>query len=250
MKNDRLTTMEQYIISHEKVTIQQLQERFGISINTLRSDLDILEKRGTVAKIYGGAVAQNIATLTSMPRRFEQNMQIKRRIGELAAGMIPDNATVYIDSGSTTTNIIPYLGARAGLTLVTNSLPAINEATRLGNVNIVTLGGIYNASVGAFVGVSVFEALRNLSVNIAVMAATGVSVKNGLSNTTYFEAEIKRLVTMNCQKIVLMADHTKFGHDAMISYCPLSKVSTVVTDTAPSAEFLDFFESSGIRIIY
>ena len=241
--------MEQYIISHEKVTIAQLQERFGISINTLRSDLDVLEKRGTVSKIYGGAVAQTIASLTSMPKRFEQNMPIKRRIGELAASLIPDNATVYIDSGSTTTNIIPYLGARKGLTIVTNSLPAINEATRLGNLNIVTLGGIYNASVGAFVGISVFDALRSLSVNIAVMAATGVSIKSGLSNTTYFEAEIKRLVTANSREIILLADHTKFDHEAMISYCPLSKVSTVITDAAPSQDFLDYFESNGIRLI-
>ncbi len=80
------------------------------------------------------------------------------------------------------------------------------------------------------------------------MAARGVSIKHGLSNTTYFEAEIKRLVTSNCENIILVADRSKFGVEAMITYCPLERISTVVTDARPREEYLEFFDKHGIRL--
>lgn len=250
MRNARLNAMEQYILQNEEVTIQELQEHFDVSVNTLRRDLDELEARGHVAKKYGGATASTPPSLTPMPKRFQMNVQWKRMIGELAAGVIPDGATVFIDSGSTTYNIIRSLGQKRGLTLVTHSLVALNEASLLKEVNTISLGGIYNASLGAFVGLSAFEAIKTLSVKIAVMAATGVSIKHGLSNTTYFEAEIKRAVTSQCDKIVLMADHTKFGKDALITYCPLERVSTVVTDVEPSQEYKAFFQKHHIQLLF
>ena len=82
------------------------------------------------------------------------------------------------------------------------------------------------------------------------MAATGVSIKRGLTNTTFFEAEIKRVITSNCEKIVLMADHTKFDRDAMISYCPLERVATVVTDREPAPKYMEFFKKHGIGVLY
>lgn len=250
MKTARLDAMEQYILQNEQVTIAELQAHFDVSINTLRRDLDELEARGHVTKIYGGAAARTQASLISMPNRFQMSVPGKRRIGELAASVIPDGTTVFIDSGSTTYNVIRHLGAKRGLTLVSHSLIAVNEASRLKEINTISLGGIYNASLGAFVGISSLDSIRTLSVRVALMAATGVSIKRGLTNTTFFEAEIKRVITSNCEKIVLMADHTKFDRDAMISYCPLERVATVVTDREPAPKYMEFFKKHGIGVLY
>lgn len=250
MKAARLDAMEQYILQNGQVSIQQLLRHFDISINTLRRDLDALEARGHISKIYGGAAAQTLNTFTPMPERFRRNVPAKRRIGELAAALIPEDTTVFIDSGSTVPHIVRFLDGRRGLTIVSHSLPVLNEASRLREVNTISLGGIYNASVGAFVGISAYEAIRSLSIKIAVMAATGVSLRHGLSNTTYFEADIKRIVTSNCEKIVLLADHTKFDVEALLTYCPLEHVNAVVTDLRPSSEYVDFFADHGIRLLY
>lgn len=249
MKDARLNAMEQYILQNEEVTIQELINHFGVSINTLRRDLDELEARGHVTKKYGGAAASTPPSLTPMPRRFQMHVQSKRAIGECAASVIPDGATVFIDSGSTTYNIVRCLDQKRGLTLVTHSLVALNEASALKEVNTISLGGIYNASLGAFVGFSALETVKTLSVKIAVMAATGVSIRHGLSNTTYFEAEIKRAVTARAEKIVLLADRTKFGKEALITYCPLERVSAVVTDVPPPAEYAQFFREKGIALL-
>lgn len=249
MKAARLDAMEQYILQNGQVSIEQLQERFGISINTLRRDLTELEQRGHVGKIYGGVTARSPASLLTMPQRFQINLPAKQRIGELAATVIPDNATVYIDSGSTTRNVVQYLGGRRSLTLISHSMAVLNAATALKEITLISPGGIYNASIGAFVGLSTLETIRSLRVQIAVMAATGVTIEHGLSNTTYFEAEVKRVVAANCQRIVLMADHTKFGRDALISYCPLERVNTVVTDRPLAPQYMDFCQDHHIQVL-
>ena len=177
------------------------------------------------------------------------NLAEKSVIGQLAAAAIPNNATIYIDSGSTTKNIVRYLGSHSGLTIVSHSLVVLNEATNLQEVNLISPGGIYNAAIGAFVGMSVLDTIRNMSVQVAVMAATGISIDRGLTNNTYFEAEIKRAVTANCERIVLLADHTKFNHNALITYCPLEKVSTVVTDVTPSPRYMRFFQQHNIEVL-
>ena len=238
MRAARLDAMEQYILQNGQVSISHLQKRFGISINTLRRDLNELEKRGHVSKIYGGVASLTLSSLLTMPERFQLNLTEKRTIGELAASIIPDNATVFIDSGSTTKNVVRYLGHHKGLTIVSHSLVVLNEATSLQEVNLISPGGIYNPSIGAFVGLSVLDTIRKLSVQVAVMAATGVSVDHGLTNTTYFEC------------IVLLADHTKFNHNALISYCPLEKVSTVVTDVKPPSQYMNFFRKHDIQVLY
>ena len=171
--------MEQYILQNGQVSIDQLLERFGISINTLRRDLTELEQRGHVGKIYGGVIARSPASLLTMPQRFQINLTAKRRIGELAAQVIPDNATVYIDSGSTTCNVVQYLSGRRGLSLVSHSIAVLNAAAALKEISLISPGGIYNASIGAFVGLSTLETIRSLRVQIAVMAATGVTIEHG-----------------------------------------------------------------------
>lgn len=222
MKAARLDAMEQYILQNGQVSIEQLQERFGISINTLRRDLTELEQRGHVGKIYGGVTARSPASLLTMPQRFQINLPAKQRIGELAATVIPDNATVYIDSGSTTRNVVQYLGGPPEPHLDFPQHGGAQRRHRPQRNHPDLPGGIYNASIGAFVGLSTLETIRSLTVQIAVMAATGVTIEHGLSNTTYFEAEVKRVVAANCQRIVLMADHTKFGRDASSATAPWS----------------------------
>ena len=248
MKAARLDEMEQYILQNERASIQELIKRFGISINTLRRDLDELEARGHITKYYGGAEARALTALTPVPERFHKNARAKRLIGELASAEVPPDSTVFVDSGSTASNVVHGLEGRGRFTILSHSLSVLSESARLKEVNTISPGGIYNAAIGAFVGLSTYEAIRSMSVQVAVMAATGVSIKHGLSNTTYFEAEIKRLVTSNCEKIILVADHSKFGVEAMVTYCPLERVSTVVTDARPREEYLEFFDKHSIRL--
>lgn len=242
--------MEQYILLNGSVTIDRLLKQFDVSINTLRRDLSMLEDRGHIEKMYGGACARTPPALLSSPERFTKNIAGKQRIGKLAQTLIENDSTVYIDSGSTVPNVIKYLSDRTNLTLITHSLVAINEISRIPSINLISIGGIYNNTLGAFVGMNTLKMLAPMSINTALIAASGVSIKRGLTNNTYFEAEIKRQVVECSSRVILMADRTKFSIEALISYCPLSKLSHVVTDAKPPRDFTEFFDSHSVKVLY
>jgi len=242
--------MEQYIIRRDTVTLTELMDHFNVSMNTVRRDLDALERRGFVAKVYGGAVACKREELVPSLVRSELNIDAKQKIGELASTIMEDNTTIYLDSGSTTPKVLPHLENRKGISLLTTSLPAMVAASNLKGISLISFGGVFNQSTSSFVGQSTLNIIDTLTIHTAFMAATGVSIENGMSNTTYFEAEIKRAICNNSRHIVLLADHTKFGRDALISYCSLEKISVVVTDREPNAEFMQFFRSRGIKVLF
>ncbi len=250
MRAFRLSSMEQYIIRRGTVTLTELMNHFNVSMNTVRRDLDMLEDRGFVAKVYGGAAACKREELVPSLVRSELNIEAKKRIGELASTILEDNSTIYLDSGSTTPKVLPYLDNHKGISLLTGSLPAMVAASSLKEISLISFGGVFNQSTSSFVGQSILNIIDTLAIHTAFMAATGVSIQNGMSNTTYFEAEIKRAICNNSRHIVLLADHTKFGRDALISYCSLEKVNVVVTDREPNAEFMQFFHSRGTEVLF
>lgn len=251
MRIDRLNNMERYIIERDSVTLEDLATHFKISINTVRRDINNLVKRGNVVKVYGGVhVAQQTSNLVSIPIREQLNYAEKLRIGQLAASLAPDNATFFLDSGSTTIHLVHHLSEHKKVTLITHSLPVMTSAATYPNLNLIMLGGIYNHSTASMFGFSVIEELQKFSVDIAFMAATGISFSSGLANNTYMEAEIKRQVVSNSSKIILLADHTKFNHNALISFCGLERLSAVVTDCAPPDEYIEYFQKHNITLLF
>lgn len=250
MKISRLNSIEQYVISNETVSIDELCEVFSVSKNTIRRDLNELEARGHITKVYGGVTAVQSRDIVPMPVRSNLNPANKTLIGKLAAGEVSDGDTIFIDSGSTAVCLLKYLTGKKKITIITHSLNAMMEASKYDNLNIISLGGIYNASTGSFVGVSTLENISELKINKAFMAATGVSIETGMTNTTFLEAEIKRGVVARSSKIILMADSSKINHEAFISFCHLDAISAFVTDAQPPAEYMDFFHAHNVKVLY
>lgn len=249
MRLDRLDSMEQYILANGTASLETLMQTFHISINTVRRDIAELEKRGAITRVYGGVAAVQRKTPIPIPVRAELNSAAKEQIGRRAAQLVQDNQTVYIDSGSTTVCMIKHLQNKNGVTLVTHSLNALCEAAKYHNLNVIALGGMFNWMTGSYVGASTARSISDMNFDIAFMAATGVSMQSGLSNSTYLEAEIKRCVPPCSKEVVLLADASKFDHAALITFCALTDLSTIVTNTHPDAAYLEFFAEHNIRLL-
>ena len=249
MRVDRLNRIEQYIIDHETVSLNKLCEVFDISLNTVRRDINELLARGAIRKVYGGVMAVDKARPVPALIRNDMNTDGKAVIGELAAMLIRDNDLVFIDSGSTTPYVIRHLAEKKNVTIISHSLAVLNEASHYSSLKLVAIGGEYNGKTDSFVGMSSIDTINNLIIRAALMAATGVSIENGMSNTTYYEAEIKRAVVKRSKSTVLMADYTKFDHDALLSFCRLEDVECVVSDRRVSQKYLQFFEREGVRFL-
>ena len=133
---------------------------------------------------------------------------------------------------------------------MTHSLGALAEASKYENLSVISLGGIYSRPTDSFVGLSTFEALSTMKINKAFMAATGVSIENGMMNTTFLESEIKRGVVQRAAHIFLMADGSKLDRDAVITFCRLEELTGFVTDRRPPEQYMKFFAASGVRVRY
>lgn len=250
MKISRLNSIEQYVIARETATIDELCEVFGVSKNTIRRDLNELESRGHIAKVYGGVTAVSSATAVPMPVRSGLHPADKSLIGRLAAAQVEDGDTIFLDSGTTTMCMLKFLAMKKRITIITHSLCALAEAAKYEELSIISLGGIYSHPTDSFVGLSAFEALSAMKINKAFMAATGISIENGLSNSTFLEAEIKRGVVQRASHIYLMADGSKLDHDAVISFCPLNSLTCFITDRRPAERYMEFFKAEGIHVCY
>ena len=238
MRAERLNAMEQYILGKETVSLEELSTQFSVSMNTIRRDVMELLSRGNIRKVYGGVSSTLINRPVGFSVRAQKNSRAKQIIGRLASQLVSDGASIFLDSGSTTPYILQHIGEKNGVTVITHSLTALYAASSLSNLNIIALGGI-----------STLDALSRLSIQTIFISATGVSIENGLTNSTYLEAEIKRSVVQRGNRVVLMADQSKFGHSAVISFCPFEQLYAIVTDCLPSEPYLEAIDRYGIRLI-
>ena len=250
MRVNRLQTMETFIIQKGSASLEELAQAFAVSTNTVRRDINELLIGGQIKKVYGGVSAVNPAGLLPMSVRAQRQLQNKQIIGELAGALVPDHATLFLDSGSTTVCVIPQLANKRNITLITHSLAALYEAAKYPELNVISLGGQYSQPTSSYVGASTTEALSRMTVDIVFIAATGISLEKGLTNTTYFEAELKRIVTRENARIILLADHTKFDTFSLFTFCALDRLSAVVTDQLPPPNYVAYFQERGIQLVY
>lgn len=249
MRLERINNMEQYILSQGTVSLEDLAGHFQVSVNTIRRDLKELLGRGHISKVYGGVSAKTENAPLPMSVRAFRNSDAKERIGCMAASLVKDGDTLFLDSGSTVVCMIPYLAQKHKITIVTHSLSAMYEASKYPTLQTIALGGLYNHSTSSYVGISALEALSSITATTAYMAATGVTLEHGLTNTTFFEAEIKRKVVQCSSKVVLLADHSKFGNISPITFFDFEDLHALVTDVRPSQDYMDTIEREQILLL-
>ncbi len=249
MKLSRLNAIEQYILSKGAVTVEELCETFEVSKNTIRRDLNELEARGYVSKVYGGVTAHNPQGIIPVPERIVENSGAKQLIGQLASRFVADGDSIFIDSGTTAHHIIPNIQNKKNITVIANCLTVLKLATKQTSFSVISLGGFYSAPTDSFVGISAYESLEGLRINKAFMACTGISVNAGFTNNSYLDAEIKRGIVSRSNFVYVLADSSKFGREATLSFCPLERISAIVTETMPNNDVFRYCMTNNIEIV-
>lgn len=250
LKIERIKKIEQYLIEHESATLDKLCSIFDVSKNTIRRDISELESKGVIKKVYGGVTMNYTEETVPFQQRQVTHTTEKSKIGVLASALIDDGDIIFIDSGSTTIHLIPYIKDRQNITIITNSLNVIVESSPYSNLNVISTGGILQRKTNSFAGIATVNFLKSLNIDKAFMATTGLSIEKGVTNTSYLEAEIKKSIVKISNKIIVMADHTKIDQAAFMRYCNLDEIDYYVTDKVPSATYVDFFNRNNIELLY
>ncbi|MEU8761343.1 DeoR/GlpR family DNA-binding transcription regulator [Streptomyces sp. NPDC048659] len=230
------------------VRVNELTRRLNVSDMTVRRDLDALARQGVVAKVHGGAVP--VADASSHEPGFEAKSALelgaKEEIARAAAAMVRPGTAIALSGGTTTYALARQLLDVPDLTVVTNSVrvaDVFHEAqqagaggeARPGAATVVLTGGVRTPS-DALVGPVADQAIRSLHFDALFLGVHGISVEAGLSTPNLAEAETNRRLMRAARRVVVVADHTKWGTVGLSSFATLDEVDTLVTDRGLSAQ--------------
>lgn len=253
MKYNRLDEEEAFILKNNRVSINELKEKFNVSSNTIRRDIIELEERGKVSKKHGYVISKiNDLDVGLLPfyRRNSVMRDEKDRIAKKASEFIEDGDCIFIDSGSTVAFLIDYI-KDLKLTVFTNNLYFINKVINYKNIEIITFSGILNRDYFSFTGIEdqAIDILSQYNFTKAFMAATGMNLNYGVMNSLVTDNAIKKSVVKRAQEVYLLVDHSKFNKTTMKSYCQLNDINFLITDEDPPENIKNIMESFGCKII-
>ena len=235
------------------VKIPELVKAFGVSVITIRRDLDEMVRAGWVQKVYGGAIlAPQAAPEPDAQRLFHarlaNNHREKMMIGMAAAKLVKDGETIILDIGTTALEVAKNLGAYEDLTVLTNSIPILNQLANT-KLNVYSLGGRLRGNELALHGSLAFKALNDFCVDKAFIGAGGITLKNGITDHNLDSAELCTAIASRSRQTILVTDSSKFGKDASVIIGPLNSVETIITDSGISPEYADGIRQAGIELI-
>ncbi len=258
MRVKRLEAVEAYIRQVGSVSMQQLCREFDVSINTIRRDIDTLVQKGQVKKVYGGVVAlgkteENDALVTrelmDFQVRNQECLEEKHRIGRKAAEFVNHGDTIFLDSGSTTLQMVPYLAEKKNLTVVTYSLPALAALAQYPQIRTVALPGVVLGRTASVVGSSTCQALRQFNCVKAFMGCTGLSLTRQLTNATFEEFEVKQVALEQSKVHYLLADHEKFDHAALMTYGQIADLDYLITNQEPEETYRLYLQEHTVTLV-
>ncbi|MDF0480062.1 DeoR/GlpR family DNA-binding transcription regulator [Vagococcus sp. PNs007] len=247
MKIQRIHEIEEYLKIKETATLDELCQAFNVSKNTIRRDTKYLIDKGILEKVYGGVILKN-NSLVSFEHREVTKLNEKTLIAKKSAEFIEPNDYIYIDSGTTTMNILDYIDQTLPLTVITNNLDVINFAVELENVQLITIGNKYKKETRSFLELNNSDILKSLNVNKAFMASTGVSLKSGLTNSDILETRIKKAVSDKAETLFLLADDSKFDHATLSTYADLKEVDHIISGGELPSKYIEYFSQNKINL--
>lgn len=246
----RRDRIREHLAIHKIVRIADLSEMLNASEATIRRDLERLEDKGIVERTHGGAIlSQRLNLEQEYQQRTLRSPDEKRSIGAIAASLIEEGDNVFINSGTTTTQVIRHIRGNADITVITNNL---NAALEMGTVDfeLVLLGGSYQPKSISVAGRFAVNNLSQIYANKAFIGVDGFSLKYGFTVPSSPEAEIiRRMLKRTRGKIYVVADHRKWGVVSNFEIAAIDQIHHIITDDGFDSDARDSLAEYSVNII-
>jgi DeoR/GlpR family transcriptional regulator of sugar metabolism len=237
------------ILSEKSVRVNELSDILDVSIATIRRDLSLMEEKGLIQRVHGGAIYIEDPEESPIMSRKHKQAEAKRRIGKAAAELVNDNETILITSGTTTEAMVPFLTGKNGLTVITNAINIAILLTRSSHISVIVLGGALRHSEFSMHGHITDQALQDLHADKLFHGIFGLDPEFGLTGADMQEVQTDRRILSVAQQFIILADHTKFGVIGQIRLASTEKVDTVITDDLTPEHFILSLREKGIQVI-
>lgn len=224
-----------------------LASRFGISAESVRKDLALLEERGLLRRVHGGAVPGE--PNRAEPHVADRGVRLaeKSSIARRALRFVPDGGSLLFDAGSTTLRLAEMLPTDRGLVVYTNSWP-VGAALHARGVEVVALGGRIRPATMAAVGTLTSQALAAVNVDVAFLGTNALSFDRGLSTPDPDEAAVKHQMLAAARQRVFLVDSSKFGRVSHARHATLDDVDVLITDAEASAAHRETLRAAGVTV--
>ena len=235
------------LYERQHITAVGLAGLLSVSQATIRRDLHALAEAGQIDLLYGGATLPRNSDF-SFRAKAMRNVDAKRAIGRLAAGLVDDGDQIFLDSGTTCFEMTPYLKRKRGVSVITNSARLALELESP-SLSVIMLGGRYRPDRMDTVGPLAMDSLGQLRGYVAFIGADGVSMDFGLTAGDDESAYLHRLAVGNASKAVLLVDHSKFVTQSLCRIVDWEAICRVVTDRPPGPDWTEFLRGHDVEVM-
>jgi DeoR family glycerol-3-phosphate regulon repressor len=232
-----------------RVLVEELATQFAVTAQTIRKDLRDLSLAGRLRRVHGGAVYPSGIENTRYEARRQIAAEEKERIGRAAAKMIPNDASLFINIGTTTEAVGRALLDHTGLMVITNNINVANRMRVLPELEVVIAGGVVRSSDGGIVGEAAVDFIRQFKVDYAVIGASAIDHDGALFDFDFREVKVAQAIISNAHHVILVSDSTKFERTAPVRIAHLSQVDTFITDRCPLATIRQICVDSDVTLV-
>ncbi|TSB47419.1 DeoR/GlpR family DNA-binding transcription regulator [Alkalicoccobacillus porphyridii] len=249
LAHERYRLILEELEQHDIVKVGGLTKKCNVSTETIRRDLEHLEKEGLLKRVHGGAIPlpTNI-TQTNFVLREEQYQLEKQAIARHAIEFVTEGQCIALDVSTTNTEIARTLAKNfQQLTIITNSL-TIAEELKNTAFTVILPGGVLRNSELCIVGDSAIQFINGFHIDLFFMSISGISLEEGLMDYGVGECDVKRTMYKNARQVYVVADHSKFNVTAMLRICPADATNGIITDAGVEEVTLKEYEDAGVLV--
>ena len=235
---------------NQTALVSELSKEYSVTEETIRRDLEKLEKRGLIKKTYGGAVFGHDVSL-DIPFRSREpgNQDDNMHIAKLAASQIKDGETLMMDSSAISLCTAKLLKQRIDLTIITNSVEILMNFAFIKGIKVISTGGLLQKNDFALTGAAAEQVLKNFHVDKAIISCTAIHRDYGLTEANEQEAQIKYIMAKSARQIMGVISSNKFDNVSFVHFLDVHQLHTLITNEPPSLLWRDFLKQNQIELI-
>lgn len=227
------------------VKVNELSNKLNVTTETIRSDLDKLEKKKVLKRTHGGAVALENHQELSFNIRKDKNKKEKKEIAKKAVSLIKDGDTVFLDASSSAFYLAEEILNLQNITVITNSNTIVTELAKNESITVISTGGMLRRNSLSFVGPLTNTNIKNYNANKAFLSCKGVSVKHGATEVNELESETKQNMVKKSEEVYILAKVTAINEVGLSQFAAIGDINKVITSNEIPGELLESFKKMG-----
>jgi DeoR family transcriptional regulator, glycerol-3-phosphate regulon repressor len=248
--NPRQIILLNVVKSQGSVTVDELATQLGVTLQTVRRDVQKMAEDGLLARFHGGVRIPSSTTQNIEHQQRESlNADGKTRIAKAVAAAVPNDCSLILNIGTTTEAIAKALINHTGLRVITNNLNVASILSVNPACEVIVVGGVVRTRDRGIVGEAAVEFIKQFKVDIAIIGISGIETDGTLRDYDYREVKVSQAIISHAREVWLAADQSKFNRPAMVELARLSQIDKLFTDVRPPDPYPALLEEAGVTCI-